>query len=405
MMTTMTYGAKEEQLICTVADREGPTGFVVIDSLVGGRSCGGLRMLPDVDEAEMRALARSMTLKYGFLGLPQGGAKAAVRGDPEGPTEQRRELLRRFARAIAPLLLKGVYKPGSDMGTSNEDVRLVMESVGVTVPRRGESSPRSGYYTALTVFVAARQALAWQGRSFEGCKVAIEGFGKVGAPLAALLAAKGATITAVSTTRGALFNPAGLDVDSLLQLSARFGSGMVEHYEGADRIDKTLLVEMPVDMLCPCARHNSVHGGNASRVSAGIVCPGANNPVTPEAERLLEARGVLSVPDFVANCGGVLGGTMEFASIGADRIAAFIDSEVGDRITAVFNKAEGERRPVRAIAESIAFEKFERVKLQADRPTLSGRLLGIGLEFYRRGWIPGPLVGALSPGYFVKALG
>src|SRR3989304_5438495 len=92
-------------------------GYVAIDSTVRDRSCGGLRMLPDIDEAEIRALARSMTLKYGFLGLPQGGAKAGVRCDPEAPKEERRQRLATFGQAIAPLLLSRIYVPGTDMGT------------------------------------------------------------------------------------------------------------------------------------------------------------------------------------------------------------------------------------------------------------------------------------------------
>ena len=107
------------QLVCTVVEDSTVMGYVVIDSTVGGRSCGGLRMLPDVDEAEIRSLGRAMTLKYGFLGLPQGGAKAGVRGDPEAPQAERWRRLVEFGRAIAPLLRSHVYIPGTDMGTED----------------------------------------------------------------------------------------------------------------------------------------------------------------------------------------------------------------------------------------------------------------------------------------------
>lgn len=125
------------QLACTVIRDGSPVGFLAVDSTVAGRACGGLRLAPGVDEAEVRVLARSMTLTYGFLGLPQGGAKAGVRGDPEAPEEERRALLRAFGRAIAPLLRARLYTPGPDMGTTNEDIRQMLAAAGAR-PRRRE---------------------------------------------------------------------------------------------------------------------------------------------------------------------------------------------------------------------------------------------------------------------------
>jgi glutamate dehydrogenase (NAD(P)+) len=392
------------QLLITVTQGVEVMGYVVIDSTVGGRSCGGVRLWPDIDEAEMRELARGMTLKFGFLGLPLGGAKAGVRGAPEAPQEERWQRLAAFGRAIAPLLRKRVYLPATDIGTDIGDIRYMLNAVGVPVKRRELRSPRSGYYTAITVFAGVQQATRHVGLSLSGCRVAIEGFGKVGSALAELLDEVNARVVAISTSRGALFNPRGLDVKRLTQLAADAGSRAVDLYTDAERLDHTALLELPVDVLCPCARHGSLHIGNAARVAARIICSGANNPVTPEAEQMLFARGVLCLPCFVTNCGGILGGTMEFAAVSRKQIKAFIERHIGARMAWLLDEAARQQVLPREIAVPLALRHFEYVRRNAAHPALRNRLFETGLELYRRGWIPGRLVASLSVPYFERSL-
>jgi glutamate dehydrogenase (NAD(P)+) len=392
------------QLVCTVVRGAGVLGFVVVDSTVGGRACGGLRMLPDVDEDEIRGLARAMTLKYGLLGHARGGAKAGVRGDPEAPAAQRRQCLGDFGRAVAPLLRRRVYNPAPDMGTDSDDIRHVLEAAGVRVGRRELRGTQTGYYTALTVFAGVEQAARHLGLSLPGRSAAIEGFGKVGGALGELLDAAGVSVVAVSTSRGAIYAPRGLDVSRLRELSAHYGSRAVEHYAGAERIELGALLELPVDFLCPCARHDSLNATNAGRVAARIVCPGANNPVTPEAERTLFERGVLCLPDFAVNCGGVLGGTMEYTSIRRERIAAFIRQHIGPRFARILDEAARQGVLPREVAVRLALRRFEEVRRGAEHPTLFNRLFDLGLELHRHGWVPGPLVAALSLPYFERTL-
>jgi len=394
----------ESQLICTVSNGAEVRGYVVIDSIIGGHSLGGLRMLPDVDEAEIRALAHTMTLKYGFLGLPHGGAKAGVRGDPEAPQTEREQNLTEFAHAIAPLLRSRIYMPGPDMGTTNDDIRCLFKAANVRIKRRELHGTRSGYYTALTVFEGVKQAVRHLGIALSGCRVAIEGFGKVGSALMDLLIAAGARVVAISTSKGAIFNPKGLDGNRLKVLASSAGSGVVDHYSEAERLESAELLELPVDVLCPCARHNSVHNDNAPRIAARIICPGANNPITPEAEHVLFDRGVLSLPDFVTNCGGVLGGTMEFASLSAEKIASFVDRQIGERIARILSEAARKHLPPREIAIPLALRRFRQVQQGSVHPTLCRHVFGAGLEFYRRGWIPGFVVAALSLPYFKRTI-
>ena len=138
-------------------------GYVAIDSTIHGRSCGGLRMLPDIDEAEIQALARTMTLKYGFLGLPQGGAKAGVIGNPEAPEPERLKRLVEFGHAIEPLLRTKTFVPNADMGTHSADIRYMLNAVGIRVGRRELQEDSSGFYTAHSVLAAVVQSARHMG--------------------------------------------------------------------------------------------------------------------------------------------------------------------------------------------------------------------------------------------------
>lgn len=359
-------------------------GFVAIDSTIGGRARGGLRMMPDVSQDELEKLARAMTLKYGFLGLPQGGAKAGVLGDPECGAEGRAAALHRFAKAIRPLLERREYVPDSDMGTRGAEIQRMLESVGVPVSRREYRGDRSGDYTAATVFEAARAAAAVRGLTLSECKVAIEGFGKVGRPLAGMFVGAGARVVAISTSFGGLYDPRGLDVDR----------------PGGEKIENSRLKEIPADIFCPCARHDSVQASDVARVSATVVSCGANSPVTPQAEELLWRRGTLCVPDFVANCGGVLGGTMEFCGWRPEQIFAFCAGPFRTAVEGLIRRALATGKPLRELAEEVALLRFDQAKRKAERPSAAGRCFSAGIALYRAGWVPAQLVRRVSKGYF-----
>jgi glutamate dehydrogenase (NAD(P)+) len=378
-------------------------GFVAVDTTVRGRALGGLRMAPDVTAEEVAGLARAMTLKYGLTGLPQGGAKAGVLGDPDAPVRERRARLRAFGRAIAPLLKNRVYQPDTDMGTRAEDIHAMLEAVGLRIGRALRSD-RSGHYTALTVLAGARAALSRRGIGLENSTAAIEGFGAVGGSLATLLDRAGARVVAVSTSRGALYDPGGLDVPRLRELAARHGSGFVLGYREADRVAPEALRELPVDLFSPCARPGSIDAESAARVRARAISSGANDPIEPEAEGILAGRGVVVVPDFVANVGGVLGGTMRFAAVREPRIEVFLLRSVGVWIDSLLTRAEEEGVPARQIAAPLARARFEEMRLRAERPGAGGRVMGAVVELHRRRLLPRPLVGAFAPRWFESAL-
>ena len=394
----------DSQLRISVSNGPEVIGYLVIDSIVGGHSHGGIRIMPDINEEEISLLAHAMTLKFGFLGLPHGGAKAGVLGDPEAPHEERLERLKTFGQAIAPLLVNRVFIPATDMGTEMSDIRYMVKSAGIPLRRRDFSAERSGYYTALTVFTAIKQATRHLGLSISECTVAIEGFGKVGTALAGLLSDAKACVVAISTSRGAIYNPKGLNIIRLNQLVSEAGSRVVDIYDDAERIGRESLLELPIDILCPCARNNSIHTGNADRISARIICPGANHPITEAAERVLFEQGIISLPYFVTNCGGVLGGTMEFASMKKEKIEKFIDMHIGPRVGSLLDDAARNNVPPTEIAMPLALRRFEEIRLKAAHPTPQARIFGFALNLYRMGLIPGAAVGTLAPRYFKRII-
>lgn len=388
----------------TVTDGDQVLGYVVIDSTIDGRAVGGLRMMPDINEAEIRELARTMTLKYGFLGLRNGGAKAGMIGDPDSPVEERRRIAAAFGKAIAPLLRDRIYIPGTDMGTGPEELRYLRKGAGLTSPRSRRSGPSTGEYTGLTVWIAAQAAARHRGLNLANASVAIEGFGNVGQALAQLLLAGGTKVVAISTLHGALYNPTGLDISKLTELSETYGNRVIDHYRNAERLDPEMLLELSVDVLCPCAGHNSIHRHNVAKVDAQILAPGANVPITVEAERSLFARGVLCLPDFVSNSGGVLGGTMKYSGINTTDAQNFIRDYLDRRICSLLTTAAEQRALPRDIAEEIARHNIREMTLPGMGSKIQSRIYKTLVGQYQHGRIPKKLAGAVSMAYFRKNL-
>jgi len=382
----------------------GLTGWLAVDSVVDGHFCGGLRMLPDVSAPELAALARAMTLKHGFLGIPHGGAKAGILCNEDAPGEKRTRLLAAFGRKVEDLLTARTYLPGSDMGTSDQDIRDMLRNLGIRVPRRALRGQESGWYTSLTVIAAARAASVARGFDLREATVAIEGFGDVGGAVAQGLDEIGSKVVAVSTRRGALHSPRGLDVAELHRASRKHGSEVVDHYKGARRIDRESLLELDVDVLVPCARHHSIHVDNVRKIRARTISCGANVPATEEAEKLLAERGILCIPDFVANAGGVLGGTMEFAGIRPSSIVSFVNTHFARQVSLVIDRARQEGAYIREVAERIATERFTRMREASGNRSLLKKVFSFAMELYRNGLIPSFCVGALARPYFRRRI-
>lgn len=363
-------------------------GFIAIDSTIAGRACGGLRMASDVTADELALLARAMTLKYGLLGLPQGGAKAGVIADPEAPEPERMRTLATWARGAMIQLRSREFVPGSDMGTDDAAIRMVLQAAGTAPARRELRGTRSHFYTALGVFLALEAAADRLGKRLEGLTAIIEGFGKVGANVAGLLERAGVRIIGASNSGGAIYG-------------GPFGAAAISDLLKLPQVSPPELLERPADILVPCARHHSIHAHNWPLVQAGIICPGANCPLAADAERALIARGVFVFPDFVANCGGVLGGTMAFAGVAGDDIERFFRDELKARFVRLLADA-GSASGLREHATAIALDRFAAVKQAVEYPTVTGRAFSAGVALFRNGWLPTAAVAPLALRYFAR---
>lgn len=275
-------------------------GWIIIDSLVNGQSCGGIRISDDITEKEVEILANAMTLKYKFAGYPGlGGAKAGIVLKDH---DQRIEVLKRFGEISRPFLEKKIYIPWTDMNCTVEDINIIREAAGM----EKTDLPDSAYTTALGVFATIKAVVDNKKLPLNSKTVAIEGFGKVGSYLAKELQKENIKIIAISTRNGAIYNDRGLDIKKLFELRKIHGSNLIEHYEDADRISLPELLELNVDILIPCARIHSINTENMKRVQAKMIIPAANVPITLDAERYLSANGIMVLPYFASNSGGIL---------------------------------------------------------------------------------------------------
>jgi glutamate dehydrogenase (NAD(P)+) len=293
------------------------TGYRVHHNEARGPVKGGLRYGPNVTLDEVRALSMWMTWKCAVAGLPYGGAKGGVVVDPRALSKRELErMTRRFAAEIGMLIGPEQDVPAPDMGTDGQIMAWIMDTFsmmhGHSVPAVVTGKPvsiggSSGRIeaTGRGVLFVAQEACRDRGIALEGARVAVQGFGNVGSVAAKLLNDAGAKIVAISDSNGGLYNADGLgDIDEILAL--KHDSGSIPDGARGARITNAELLELPVDILIPAALEGQIHGGNAARIQAPMIIEAANGPTTPEADRILNAKGACVVPDILANAGGVI---------------------------------------------------------------------------------------------------
>jgi glutamate dehydrogenase (NAD(P)+) len=296
------------------------TGYRVQHNLGRGPVKGGIRYHPDVDIDEVRALAMWMTWKCALVNIPYGGAKGGVILDPKqlsiGELER---LTRRFATEISFLLGPEKDIPAPDMNTNAQVMAWIMDTIsmhrGYTVPAviTGKPVHIGGSLgrveaTGRGVMLMVREAARRLGRRLAGMRVVVQGFGNVGSTAAILLEQAGCRVVGVSDATGGYYRPSGLDIAGMRTFTDRHSFRMLEGYEapGVTRTGGMELLELECDVLIPAAVENQITELNAARIKASVIVEGANGPTTPDADRILTERGVLIVPDILANAGGVI---------------------------------------------------------------------------------------------------
>ncbi|HLH69240.1 MAG TPA: Glu/Leu/Phe/Val dehydrogenase [Candidatus Dormibacteraeota bacterium] len=292
------------------------TGFRVQHNINRGPAKGGIRYSPDVTLDLIKALAMSMTWKCAVVGIPYGGAKGGVVVDPRRLSRSELEhVTRRYATEIALLIGPEKDIPAPDLGTTPEVMAWIMDTISMHAGHsvtasvtgkpvevggsegRQEAAGRGVTYLTL-------EALKYLDLGEETPSVAIQGFGKVGLPAARLLQRAGLRVVAVGDSRGAVYNPGGLDLDALEE--HRKVRGEVSGFKKAEDIAKDELLELPVTVLVPAAVERQITERNAPRIRARLITEAANAAIDPEADAILNQRGTFVVPDILANAGGVI---------------------------------------------------------------------------------------------------
>ena len=300
------------------------TGWRVHHNTVRGPGKGGIRFHQDVDAEEVTALAAQMTLKTAVCGIPFGGAKGGVRCDPRSLsiTELER-LTRRYTSAISPLLGPDKDVPAPDVNTDGRVMAWLLDTLqmtngGVHLPAAVTGKPLSvggtrahAGGTAAGVVVCTRAAFAALDMDLPGRRAVIQGFGKVGGPLAFLLNSAGFRVVGVSDITGAVVNEGGLDVAALADHVK--GSGGVAGFALGDPVAPDDLLALPCELLVPAALGGVIDGSVAERIQAQVVVEAANGPTLTAADAVLDRRGITVVPDVLANAGGVTASYFEWA--------------------------------------------------------------------------------------------
>jgi glutamate dehydrogenase (NAD(P)+) len=291
-------------------------GYRVTHNIARGPSKGGIRYHPAVTRDEVKALAMWMTWKCALMGLPFGGAKGGVVCDPKALSRSELErMTRRFTSEIINEIGPEKDIPAPDVGTDASVMAWIFDTYSMNMGHSvlgvvtGKPLAIGGSLgrveaTALGALYCIGSACQKQGRSLRELRVAIQGFGNVGLNLARLLAGEGVTVIAASDSGSGVHNPNGLDVAALV--AHKNETGEVRGFAGGDPVTNEELLLLDCDVLAPCALEQVITEENAPKIRAGLIAEGANGPVTPAADEILEDRGILVLPDVLANAGGVV---------------------------------------------------------------------------------------------------
>lgn len=345
-------------------------GYRVQHNLSRGPGKGGIRFHPDVTLEEVMALSAWMTVKTAAVNLPFGGAKGGVRIDPKKLSHKELErLTRRYTSEIGLIIGPDKDIPAPDVNTNAEIMAWMMDTYSMNVGSTatgvvtGKPIPLGGSLgrvkaTGRGVFVVGREAARRQNVSLDGARVAVQGFGNVGSSAAELFAGNGSKIVAVQDHTGTVFNDHGLDIAGLMaELHKRGGIG---EFAGGDKISEEEFWDVPSEFLIPAALEGQLNLDRASRVKTKIVLEGANGPTTPDADLALGERGILVVPDVIANAGGVTVSYFEwvqdFSSFfwTEDEINVRLDRIMVDAFKRIWEVADLHRIPLRTAAFVVA---------------------------------------------------
>ncbi len=351
-------------------------GYRVQHDNARGPMKGGLRYHPAVDLDEVRSLAALMTWKTAVVDLPYGGAKGGIGIDPR--TLSKRELeriTRAFVDQIHEIVGPDSDIPAPDMGTNHEVMAWFRNQwekyhgfnpaviTGKPVEEYGSRGREEA--TGRGVGTLAVKMLKRLNRKPEQTTVAIQGFGNVGSHAAKYLHEAAFPIVAVSDVSGAYYNPKGLNIPEILTYTLK-NKGSLEGYKGAQKLDADALLELDVQLLIPAALGDVINHNNVDRIKAGLIIEGANGPIDPEADNKLKERGVIILPDILANAGGVTVSYFEWAQNRQhyrwtlDRVRQELDRTLSEAFEGVWQESVSRNVSLRTAAFILAIQRVKR---------------------------------------------
>jgi glutamate dehydrogenase (NAD(P)+) len=331
-------------------------GLLVVDNVAGGPAVGGCRMAPDVTFAECFRLARAMTLKNAAAGLPHGGGKSVIVGDPKMPPDRKETIVRAFAQALSAI---HDYIMGPDMGTDERAMAWVHDETGraVGLPRVMGGIPLDEIgATGFGIAIAAEAAQEFGAIKLAGARVAVQGFGAVGKFAARFLVDRGAILVAASDSSGTIANPRGLDVKALIALKDR--GAAVTSFAGGEKLGRDAIVSVACDVWIPAARPDVITMANVDSLRTKLILQGANIPATAEAEQRLHNRGILCLPDFIVNAGGVICAAVEYQHGTESAAFAAIEEKIRANTRAVLELARRRDVAPRQAAVDLARDRI-----------------------------------------------
>ncbi len=338
-------------------------GYRVQHNMARGPGKGGIRFHPDVTLDEVKALAMWMTWKCALLNIPFGGAKGGVICDTKALSLRELEnLTRRYTTEISIIIGPEKDIPAPDVYTTPQIMAWIMDTFsmqcGYSVPGVVTGKPLSiggslgrDKATARGCLYVVNEAMRELGIEVRGARVAIQGFGNAGLNAAELMAAAGYSVVAVSDSRGGVYNPGGLEVRGLVAHKSETGS--VVGFTGGERIDNRALLEVPCEVLVPAALEKVITADNARRIQAKIIAEAANGPTLPEADDILFERGIMTLPDILANAGGVTVSYFEWVQDLQENF--WEEDEINERLR---------KKMVRAFKETLEQARRHRVNMR-----------------------------------------
>lgn len=344
----------------------GMHGFVVIDNTALGPGKGGIRMTPAVDKEEVFKLARAMTYKCSLAGLPFGGAKSGIIANPKEIIPEHKEaIVRAFAKALKPVS-PSQYIAAPDISIAEDEMRIYAETNGDMKSCTGKPADMGGVphelgSTGFGVYHATLVAVKHLGLDIKKLSFAVEGFGNVGWFAAKFLTEAGAKLVAVSDSKGTLCRAKGIEFDKLAKVKKEERT-VTKYKEGGscNVLKCEEVVGVDADILITAAMPDIVTDANKDRIRAKIVVQGSNIPMSPEVEESLHKKGVLVIPDFVANAGGVISSYVEYKGGDEKEMFKLVEDKIVKNTTEVLERAKKKRIKPRDAALEIALERIKK---------------------------------------------